>query len=151
MRAYTVNGISESGTGPKTNVTIIASTAVRPRALEFVIGNQTAPNATDQQFTFALQRFTAAGTAASNPTPLPVDPGDVASVTTAGITHSAEPTYTSTGVIFGNAVNQRASWRWVANPGYEPMAPATSANGFGLKHVSVAVAIVSNGTVMFLE
>ena len=150
MRAYTVNGPSATGTANKTAVTIIGAT-VRPRVYEFSVGVKTDPNTTDQQLEGALQRFTAAGTAGSSPTPLPVDPGDTASVTTAGITHSAEPTYTATGVLMGMTMNQRAVFRWVAVPGMEFMAPATAANGIGLKNVAITATAIINGNIQFQE
>lgn len=150
-RGYSVNGPSATGTALKTAVTVIAASTVRPRIMEFAVGLTTAPNSTDQQLDFALQRFTAAGTAGSSPTPLPIDPGDVAAVATAGITHSAEPTYTSTGILFEQAMNQRAMFRHVAVPGFEFMAPATAANGIGLKNVAIAVTAVMTGTILFLE
>ncbi len=151
MRAYTVNGPSATGTGLKTAVTIIASSTARPAIFEFSVGLTTAPNSTDQQLDFAVQRFTVAGTAASNPTPLPVDPSDVAAVATAGITHSSEPTYTSTGILFENAMNQRAMFRWVAVPGYEFKTPATTANGIGVKNVAITATSIILATVMFFE
>jgi len=150
-RGYVVNGPSATGTVNKTAVTVIAGTGVRPRIFEFAAGIATAPNSTDQQLDFALQRFTAAGTAGSSPTPLPIDPGDVPAVATAGITHSAEPTYTATGILFEQTMNQRAMFRWVAVPGMEFMAPATAANGIGLKNVAIAVTAVMTGTVMWVE
>lgn len=150
-RAYTVNGPSATGTANKTAATVIAGTAVRPKLYEFAVGLTTAPNSTDQQLEFALQRFTAAGTAGSSPTPLPVDPGDVAAVATAGITHSAEPTYTSTGILFDQAINQRGMFRWVAQPGFEFMAPATAANGLGLKNVAITATSVILGTLCWFE
>ena len=150
MRGYVVNGPGESGTASKTAVTIIASASVRPRIYEFSIGTNTAPNSTDQQFSFAAGRTTTTGTAASNPTPNPVDPGDVAAVATAGITHSAEPTYAAT-LLFSNAINQRGMFRWVAVPGYELVVPASANNCFGLKLVAITAAAVPLGTVMFME
>lgn len=151
MRGYSVNGPGESGTANKTAVTIIAgNTTSRPRIFEFSNGLSTAPNATDQQYGIAAGRTTTTGTAASNPTPNPNDPADVASVATAGITHSAEPTYAAT-YLFSNYFNQRAAFRWVAVPGYEWVIPATTSNCFGLKLLAITAAAVLNGTVMFME
>jgi len=150
-RGYTVNGPSASGTANKTAVTVISSTSVRPRLFEFQVGLTTAPNSTDQQLEFLLGRTTTTGTAGSNPTPLPVDPGDVAAVATAGITHSAEPTYTASSFLADQAMNQRAMFRWVAVPGYEFLAPATASNCLGLKNVAITAAAVITGTCMWFE
>ncbi len=150
MRGYVVNGPSEAGTANKTAVTIIASTSVRPRIYEFEVALSTAPNSTDQQLAWAVGRTTTTGTAASNPTPNPVDPADVASVATAGITHSAEPTYAST-YLLSNAQNQRAMFRFVAVPGYEFVVPASANNCFGAKIVSITASSTLLATVMFME
>jgi hypothetical protein len=151
MRGYTASGPSETGTANKTAVAVIASATVRPRLFEFAVSVLTPPNATDQQLNFALQRFTVAGTAASAPTPLPLDPADVAAVATAGITHSAEPTYTAGGALLNQCINQRSLFRWVAAPGYEFMAPATAANGLGLRNVSITATSIIHGTLMWME
>lgn len=151
MRAYSVSGPSATGTANKTAVSLVGGTTVRPRVYEFTAGITTAPNSTDQQMEFACGRWaTSAGTAGSAPTPNPVDPADVASLTTAGITHSAEPTYAST-YFFDNAMNQRAAFRWVATPGYELINPATATTGIGLKNVAIAATSVMTGTVFFFE
>lgn len=150
MRGYTVNGPSATGTASKTAVTIIAASTVRPRIYEYIVGLTTAPNSTDQQLEYAAGRTTTAGTAGSNPTPNPVDPADVASTATAGITHSAEPTYAST--YFDDlAMNQRAQFRFVANPGYEYVIPATASNCFGLKNVAITATSIILGTAKFME
>lgn len=150
-RGYVVNGPSATGTANKTAVTVIGSTSVRIRVFEFSVGLTTAPNSTDQQLEFAFGRWTtSAGTAGSSPTPLAIDPGDVAAVATAGITHSAEPTYAST-FLFDNAMNQRAMFRWVAVPGFEFVNPATATTGLGLKNVAITASSVMTGTVMFFE
>jgi hypothetical protein len=148
MRAYSVSGPNASGSATKTAVTVISAATVRPRIYDVVIGNSATP--ADQAATYALTRFTAAGTAGSSPTPNPVDPGDVASVATAGITHSAEPTYASTDLL-QVPLNQRATFRWVANPGYELVAPATAANGIGARLVSATSALATNVSVFFFE
>lgn len=150
MRGYSVSGPSATGTANKTAVTVVASATVRPRVYEFTIGTKTDPNTTDQQLEWAIGRFTAAGTAGSAPTPNPVDPGDVAAVATAGITHSAEPTYAST-YLMNIAQNQRAVFRWVAVPGYEFVAPATAANGIGLKNVAITATAIVTGNLAWME
>lgn len=147
MRAYTGNGPSASGTANKTALTIVGASTVRPRLYEFMASLLTAPNSTDQQFNYALQRFTAAGTSAgSAPTPSPVDPGDVAALASLGWTHSAEPTYSAAGLLIDTWVNQRGKDRWVANPGQELLSPATSANGLGLflKGIASAAQMAAN-------
>lgn len=149
-RGFSVNGPSATGTANKTAATVIAATTVRPRIFEFAVGITTAPNSTDQQLEFAVGRTTTAGTAGSNPTPLAIDPGDVAAVATAGITHSAEPTYAAT-YLMDQAMNQRAMFRWVAVPGFEFVIPATASNCCGVKNVAVTATSIITGTLMFTE
>ena len=54
----------------------------------------------------------------------PLDTADPASVTTAGRTATIEPTLG--GVLWNNALNQRATYRWVAAPGGELVQPDTA-------------------------
>lgn len=150
MRGYMVNGPSATGTANKTAVSIVGGTTTRLRIGEFSVGLTTAPNSTDQQLEFGIGRWTAAGTAGSAPTPNPVDPADVASTGTAGITHSAEPTYAST-YFLDNAMNQRAMFRWVAVPGYEFVNPATATTGIALKNIAITATSVILGTILFYE
>lgn len=150
-RAYMVNGPSATGTANKTAVSIVGGTTTRIRIYEFSVGLTTAPNSTDQQLEFAIGKWiTGAGTAGSAPTPMPVDPNDVASTATAGITHSAEPT-TYSAYFIDQAMNQRAMFRWVAVPSYEFVNPATATTGIGLKNVAIAQTSIILGTVAFIE
>jgi hypothetical protein len=141
LKKYTVNGLNASGTANKTAFNIIGSTAIRPLVSEITFGVRTNPNATDQQVEFAVGNTTAAGTAGSSPTPKPVDPQDVAAVSTAGITHSAEPTYGAT-YFLDTDMNQRGLYRWVAEIGFELAGSATASNGVAGKLVAVTAAVV---------
>lgn len=142
MKKYSVNGLSASGTASKTAATIIGSTSIRALLSEFTVGVRTNPNATDQQVEFAIGTTTTAGTAGSNPTPKPLDPADpVAAVCTAGITHSAEPTYAATYYI-DTDMNQRGLFRWVAETGFELCGSATASNCLAGKLVGVTAAVV---------
>jgi hypothetical protein len=135
MRKYTVQGINQAGTGPNTAVNIIGASTIRPLCSEIFFGFRTAPAATDQQVRKQVGRTTAVGTAGSNPTPLPLDPQDVAGQCTAAITHSGEPTYGAT-FLHDSDLNQRGSYRWVAEIGFEWAGSATASNGLGAKMTS---------------
>lgn len=146
-RAYFVTGPNASGSATKTGVTVIGAT-VRPRIFDATFGCNATPG--DQSAQHAITRFTAAGTTAgSAPTPTPLDPADTACVSTAGWTHSAEPTYTSNLLLID--LNQRATFRYVASPGCELVAPATAANGLGARLVSATGALVCDYGVYFYE
>jgi len=136
VKEYTVNGLSASGTANKTAGNVIGSTAIRPLVNSLIFGILTDPNTTDQQARFQVGNTTAVGTAGSSPTPKPRDPQDVAAVCTAGITHSAEPTYGST-FHLDLAVNQRGSKEWGCADGKELAGAASANNGIGAKLASL--------------
>lgn len=148
-RTYAVVGPSEAGTANKTAVTVIAATTVRPEVIELIASISTAP--ADQNMQCAAARFTAAGTAASNPTPKPLDSSDVAAVATAGITHSAEPTYTAAESLLDFYLHFRGTFRWVAQEGRGLKAPATAANGIGTRLVAASASGTLRATVHWVE
>jgi hypothetical protein len=140
VKKYSINGLSASSTGPKTAATIIGATTVRPLLSEFSVGVRTNPNATDQQVEYAVGSTSTVGTAGSNPTPKPLDLADpIAAQCTAGITHSAEPTY-DTGYWFDTDLNQRGAFRWVAEIGFEMAGAATTSHCVAVKLVGVTAA-----------
>ena len=140
MKTYTVNGLSASGTANKTSANIIGSTAIRALINALCYGIRTNPNSTDQQVQVQMGNTTAAGTAGSSPTPKPDDPQDVAAVCTAGITHSAEPTYGSTFFIDMD-INQRANKEFAREYGREWAGAATASNGVASKMTAVTAAV----------
>jgi hypothetical protein len=141
MKQYTVQGLSASGTGPQTAVNIIGSTAIRALINSLVIGFRTNPAASDQQVRVQVGNTTAVGTAGSSPTPKPNDPQDVAAVSTAGIAHSAEPTYGAT--FFADIdLNQRSSKEMALVDGREFSGSATASNGVAGKMTLVTAALV---------
>lgn len=137
-----------------TNKTILnlfktpASPVVRARIYEFGVGCEATP--ADQATDFKLGRTTAVGTEGSGFTPVNLDPGGPAGECDFGVAHSAEPTYTSNKELFQFSLNQRATYRWVANPGCEILLPATQNNGAGLKSSS-ATGTATHEAVMFFE
>jgi hypothetical protein len=141
MKKYAVMGLSASGTSLKTAGTVIGTAAIRPLTSEVTVGVRTNPNATDQQVNFQFGSFTAAGTAGSAPTPKPLDLVDpVAAVCTAGITHSAEPTYDTT-YFLDTDLNQRGLFRWVAEIGFELGVAAATTKGVAGKMTAVTAAV----------
>lgn len=122
--------VGQQTAAAKTALTVIATATVRPRVASFILSN-IGTVSTDSGFQIQLKRFTAAGTT-TGITPAPSDSGDPAATFTAGSNASAEPTYTASTVLEDVSVNPRSTFRWVAeDPGAEPCAPATAANGFG--------------------
>ena len=128
----------------------IAANATRPRRgmwYDLIFGSEAA--AADNPFLYVVQRFTAPGTSTSV-TPQPLDPADAATESTAGQNHTVEPTYTAGQVLLDIALNQRATFRWIAYEGRPLTYPATASNGLGIATpTSSAVAITA--TVYYAE
>lgn len=124
-----------------------SATLRRLRLVDIVVGSEGTP--ADNPFLYLAQRYTVAGTSTAV-TPKPYDFADVACSAAAGQNHTIEPTYTANEIMLRLALNQRASFRWVAAPGEEIVIPATSASGVGFQTpTSSAVAI--SATVIFDE
>jgi len=111
-------------------LTAAASTPRRGKWVDWSIGSDSTP--ADNAFVIIVQRCTTAGTG-TTVTPNACDPADpIASTIVATATVTADPTLTANAFLGGKALNQRASWRWVAVPGYELIIPATASNGIML-------------------
>lgn len=124
---------ANKGSANVQSVAIIVAAAAsmrRAKIYEVEIGCGATP--ADSAFTHVAQRCTTAGTGAAL-TPNMVDQGDtLASTIVAKDTVTVDPTLTAGAFGFRIALNQRASFRWVANPGSELVIPATASNGFML-------------------
>lgn len=121
------------------NITAPGSGMRRFSIYDLIFGSE--GDAADNEFLWQFQRCTSAGTRTAV-TPQLLNPADAAVVTTAGQNHSAEPTYTADQIPLLIALNQRATFRWVAAPGGEIICPATANNGLGvLTPTMTAVAI----------
>ena len=131
MDNYTGNGEAAVGTD-KTVLTLISAATVRPHLYEFAISCDATP--ADYMTNFVIMRFTAVGTEGSGFTPVLLDPSSPAALCDCGVgTFSVEPTYTASSVLWNMSLHQRGSFRWMAYPGKELIAPATASNGLGLK------------------
>ena len=129
----------------KTLAVVKAATATlcRGRAVGLSIGADGAPNATDCQIVYAVQRQTADGTATAT-TPNPIVPGDVASRSVAAVNATAEGTYALP--IWSRSLNQRASMQWVAQDTDAMLLwPATNLAGLALMALSPTYAAAALG------
>lgn len=120
----------------------------RVKIYDLAIGCEAAPQ--DVANLWVLQRATAAGTSTAV-TPQSLDPADAAAVTVAGENHSVDPTYTANAFLLEIALNQKASFRWIANPGGELVIPATASNGIGLRTTTVGATVTGTSTIHFQE
>jgi hypothetical protein len=133
-RRYTGHGSAAVGTN-LTILTLVSAATIRPKLYDMIIGCVATP--ADQATSFHLERFTAIGTEATGFTPIAIDPGDPASLADCGVgAFSVEPTYTANAHLMSLSMNQRNTFRWVAFPGGELVAPATAGNGIGLQSQS---------------
>lgn len=147
-RRYSIDG-QDTNTAATTILGLTSAATVRPKIYDLIMGSDATP--ADNAAEYVLQRYTAAGTSTAV-TPQALDPGDPASLCSAGEAHSAEPTYTANAILLQFALNQRATFRWVAAPGGELVLPATAANGVGIQVIGIAGSAVNvNATIHFEE
>lgn len=128
----------------------IGANATRPRRskwYDIVFGSEASP--ADNPFLWTVQRCTAQGTS-TGVTPVPIDPADAATESTAGENHTIDATQTANLILLAVALNQRATFRWVAAPGSELTTPATASNGAAL-NTPTSSAVAVSATVMFQE
>jgi hypothetical protein len=115
--------------------TSLTATPKRIRLYDITFGTLGTP--ADQTYEWDVSRATTIGTGTVC-VPVLIDPADAAAFTVGTANHTVDPTYTASSSVFYLGTNQRASYRWVAAPGSEFVAPATALNGFGLRTRSVS-------------
>lgn len=131
--------------------TLSGAATCRPRLSEFVHGSDYSTFGTEVSGTFLIQRHSTTPAGGTAVTPRPFDPADAAALSTAMMGPSiGAPTL---GVsLFEWSQNFRATFRWVAQPGYEFVVPATAQNGLSLLPTVVSGAAVNwTGTWCFIE
>lgn len=138
-RNYGTSGATTTA-ATKTMLTVISAATVRPLIYDVVVSSAATPADNAAQYQF--KRCTTAGTVTAF-TPIALDNGDPASLSSSGFNASAEPTYTASSQMMDFATNQRATFRWVAAPGGELRSPATAANGIGLQCIAIGGSGVS--------
>lgn len=146
-RRYSVDG-QDTNTASTTILGLTSAATIRPRIYDLILSSDATP--ADNAAEYVVQRYTAAGTSTSV-TPQALDPADPAALAAAGEAHTVEPTYTSNALLLQFAVNQRATFRWVAAPGGELVLPATAANGAGVAVINVSSATNVNACLHYEE
>jgi hypothetical protein len=138
----------------KTMTAITAATATLRRAFiyEFEVGASGTPNATDCAIVWDISAITTTGTGTVGVI-TPLDQADAASGSVSTINNTAEGTTTSNSQRWQLAANQRASYRWVVNPGGpgELVVPATNVAGLALRAKSSTYASTADAAVYFRE
>lgn len=141
MRRYT--GFSNATNTVSTSVpmfTIVANTTVRGRVYDFISGSDATP--ADAATKLGLRRISARGTQSTSVTPNALDPADPAALLIYDTAWSVNPTITASSEALQVAHNQRATFRWVAQPDSEIIIPATS--GAGLALMSIVASATAN-------
>lgn len=107
-----------------------AASPRRFRLYDYTLGCGATPG--DNAFVHIVQRSSAVGTAAT-PVAMALDLADtLASTIVLKDTHTVDPTLTAATFLGRKALNQRATFRWVASPGGELVCPATASAGINL-------------------
>lgn len=147
MASYSAGHQTASGT----DLTILAlesAAAVRGRIYEFILGSDATPG--DQATEFNVLRHTTAGISPTNVVEEKLDGDYVApSCTVAGGTMT-EPVY-ATGELMNFALNQRATFRWVAAPDRRLVTTVGTANGIGIRSIAATGAYNVNCTISWDE
>lgn len=132
-----------------TAVTSLSATqARRGQIYDIMVGTDGTP--ADNAMIYDISRQTAAGTSTAA-TPVPLNPADAAMLGGGTVNYTAEGTVTAASSVWSIAVNQRASYRWVAAPGSELVYPATNLNGFALRAKSPGYTGTAVGTILVTE
>lgn len=138
QRRYTISG-DQNAAATITILGMTSAATIRPTIYFLTIGSAATP--ADQASSLKILRFTAAGTSTAF-TPVAHDPGDPASLAAGGYNHTVEPTYTASSDLLHFSINQQNTYKWETLPQYGLKAPATAANGLGLRF------IVATGTAL---
>lgn len=128
----------------------VGADATRPRRGKFydlIFGSEASP--ADNPFLWTVQRCTALGTSTAV-TPQALDPGDAATESDAGENHTIDATQTANAILLAVALNQRATFRWVAAPMGELTYPATASNGLAI-NTPTSSAVAVTATVHYAE
>lgn len=131
-----------------TVLSVIAATTVRPKVWDVVVSSSSTPNDYDAEF--FLQRFSADGTG-TPVTPQPLDFAERAAVATSKHTYTVEPTLTANEILLQMAHNQRATVRFVAQPGKEFVIPALAGDGLAWLCNAVSTQFTEVVTLFFME
>lgn len=125
-----------------------ATTLRRAWVYDLMFGADGTP--ADNVVTYKADRQTSVGTGTSA-TPAPLDAGDAAALIVGTANHTVEPIITAATQLIEIAVNQRASYRWVAAPGGELVVPATNVAGIGVRAKSPAYTSTCTAIAHFWE
>ena len=141
-------------TAAGTDLGIIAiggTTAAQVHLYDLLIGSDATP--ADLAGEFVLNRSTTVGAGGTAITPEPLNIYSPAATCTAsgGTYGTTEPVDTANSDLLMIALNQRATFRWVASPGGELVGPIVAADGFFLRSVAHGGTPNINATIHYWE
>jgi len=115
------------------SITTAAASPRRFQIFDFTLGSDASP--ADNAFLWEISTHTAKDSSGASfgsvVTGVALDSSDTIASTVICL-QSAVTNLGAGSTIFGVPLNQRASFRWVASPGSEFVAPATACNGFAI-------------------
>jgi hypothetical protein len=132
-RRYSADGQTAAGTN-LTIAEVVAATTTRAWIYDIIIGSDATP--ADVATEFNIIRGTVSGTPTTTVTPRALDPGNPASLLTLEVGTFSGQTKTANSSLLNIALNQRATFRWVAVPDGEIVVPATADNWVGLESIA---------------
>jgi hypothetical protein len=125
-----------------------ATTLRRGWVYDIMVGVDGTP--ADNVINWIVNRNSSLGTGTSH-TPTPLETGDAACLLVGTVNFTIEPIVTDQTGLLQVAVNQRASYRWVAAPGGEFVVPAVNVTGIGVRAKSPAYASTATASMAFWE
>lgn len=145
---YAGTGAQNVASPTDTVITITGAASTRGFVFFFALSSAATP--ADNAIEWIVQRHTAVGTATAI-LEEPLDLADAIALCLADENHTVEPTFTAATEVFDNAVNQRMTLQWNANPDGELVIPATAAAGFGWQPVHASFTGLTEVTVHWYE
>jgi hypothetical protein len=133
MARYEAAGQTAAGTN-LTVLKLVASTTRRGFLYDIVVGSDATP--ADVATEFQIIRGTVSGTGTGSPTIKALDPASGAATLSTKVGTFSGQTKTADSNLLMIALNQRATFRWVAAPGGELVIPSTSDNWVGLESIA---------------
>jgi hypothetical protein len=134
MRRYSGSGSAAAGTNLTIAEILAVGTTTRARIYDIIVGSDATP--ADIADKFRIIRGTVSGTGTTTFVPTALDPADPASLMSCKLGTFSGQTKTANSQLLEIALNQRATFRWVAVPDSELIIPATADNWVGLESIA---------------
>ena len=155
MTTPSQTNITTSYTAAGHMLSLTSATAGGPRRgyiYEFDVGTDNVPNSTDCSIAWDMSRQSTLGTGVATVI-VPLDPAEAASGMVGRGNYTIIPIITANSSVWSLAANQRASYRWVVNPGGpgELVVPATDVNGLVIRALSTTYASTAMVQMSFRE